>query len=280
FAFFLLFNLYLSNFLFKLRLSSYTLPLPVLVSVNSPWTSSVGAIDLLQVSLSEGAIPLTVLASLFIIGALLGRIFCGWACPMGFIQDLIISARGVKPHVARTTHLTAKRFKFIILFIGLLIPISIGLSRSYSWGRDYQEALGSLSNGPLIFLSPEGALFGTAPTLVYLIQNPLPFDINVLLIVKLVILGLFFLGAYSVPWLWCRYVCPMGALMGVFARFSLLGLSRKPAKCMKCPHCVRACPTQVPILEHPFEKFNDQECVLCLECVQACPEGAIVPKFP
>ncbi len=280
-AFFFLFNVILLNFLLPtFHLHSYTLPLPVLVSINSPWTASVGALDLIQISLRDAVLPISVLASIFITGALVGRIFCGWACPIGFIQDLIINARGVIPHVARTTDNSAKKVKFLYLFLGLLISASLALSIYLHAGQDYSQALGIFADGPLMILSPAGTLFGTIPTLVYLIQNSLITAFSVLPIARLIILGIFFVGAYKIPWFWCRYLCPMGALMGIFARFSLLGLKRIPVKCQKCPHCVRACPTQVPILEYPFEKFSDQECVMCLECVQACTNQAIAPKFP
>ncbi len=67
--------------------------------------------------------------------------------------------------------------------------------------------------------------------------------------------------------------------MGIFAKFSLLGLRRSPTKCQRCPHCVRACPTQIRILELPWEKFNDPDCVLCFKCIEACPHGALSPQF-
>ncbi len=280
-AFFFAFNVVLLDIFFpSFATKSYTLPLPVLASLNSPWTAAVGSLDLIQASLSEMVFPIAVLASIFVIGAVAGRVFCGWACPVGFIQDLVISVRGTRPHVARTTHNWAKNFKFFILFIGLLLSVSLALSLYFNVGYQYASALGIFANGPLIMLSPEGTLFGTIPALIYMIQNSLLQSVQAPPIVRLIILGIFFIGAYSVPWFWCRYACPMGALMGIFARFSLLGLKRKPARCQKCPSCVRACPTQVPILEYPFEKFNDQECVLCMECVDACEHAALAPKFP
>jgi polyferredoxin len=67
--------------------------------------------------------------------------------------------------------------------------------------------------------------------------------------------------------------------MGIFSRFSLLGMSRNPLKCEKCPDCEKKCPMQIKILDLPWEKFNDQECILCMECVDACPHGAMKAKF-
>jgi ferredoxin-type protein NapH len=162
-------------------------------------------------------------------------------------------------------------------------------------GEDYKSALGAFAQGPFMAISPDGTLFGTIPYLIGRAQDIFfgPTLVNVTtemvygwvqsisvhLAIRLVLLAVLFMGAFSIPWFWCRYLCPVGAMMGIFSRFSLLGMSRNPLKCEKCPHCEKKCPTQVPILDLPWEKFNDQECILCMECVDACPQGAMKPKF-
>jgi polyferredoxin len=81
---------------------------------------------------------------------------------------------------------------------------------------------------------------------------------------------------------WCMYLCPLGALMAIFNRFSFLGLKRDPLRCNRigCRTCVEVCPTRVKILDRPWEKFSDPECILCLKCVSACKDKAISLKFP
>jgi ferredoxin-type protein NapH len=96
-----------------------------------------------------------------------------------------------------------------------------------------------------------------------------------------IMIGIIVLAAY-IPRSWCRYFCPNGALMGFLSRFGFLGLKRDPVKCTKatCRSCVEVCPTLVPILDLPWEKFNHPECIYCLKCVDACSTKAIKPKFP
>ncbi|MEM2110799.1 MAG: 4Fe-4S binding protein, partial [Candidatus Bathyarchaeia archaeon] len=88
--------------------------------------------------------------------------------------------------------------------------------------------------------------------------------------------------AVYIPRFWCRYLCPQGAFLALISRFSFLGLRRDFLKCTKaaCKTCVEVCPTRVPILNLPWEKFNDSECIYCLRCVSACSTKAIRLKFP
>jgi len=273
----------------------FSLPLPVLVSMNSPSNTAAGSFDVIQVMFGRAEFPWVAFAVVFIVGAILGRFFCGWVCPIGFIQELLIDARGKKTDVSPRTHKPAKSLKFLILAATLLISGTLALALYMGVGEDYKSALGPFAQGPFMVISPDGTLFGTIPYLIGRAQDIFfgPTLVNVTteivygwvqsisvhLAIRLVLLAVLFIGAFSIPWFWCRYLCPVGAMMGIFSRFSLLGMSRNPLKCEKCPHCEKKCPTQVPILDLPWVKFNDQECILCMECVDACPHGAMKPKF-
>jgi polyferredoxin len=105
-------------------------------------------------------------------------------------------------------------------------------------------------------------------------------SIPLLIVAELIILVVFFYGAYRVPRFWCRYICPVGAKMAPFQKYSFLGMKRDPVKCSKCPHCEAACPMQIRILSLPWEKFNDPECILCGDCADACPQNSLSYKFP
>lgn len=255
------------------------IPLPVWVTLNSPLTSPVGAFDLLQLTLANGKAPLFILSILLIVGCVFGKIFCGWACPLSFMQELIYKLRASMPHVSRSSDIAAKKIKYLLLFIILTVSVTLAISSKEDWGQSYRNALGTFSYGPTITISPDATLMGTIPKLLTQGWSVIT-QINALTALKILILGVFLAGSYSVPLFWCRYLCPLGALMGIFARYSLLGLKRSPTKCERCPSCARKCPTQVRILELPWEKFNDMDCILCFDCVDACPHGAISPKIP
>lgn len=279
-----------------LKLRPISFGLPILASVNSHFTAVYSSLDLIQVELSQPEFPWIVLGSVLLIGAVAGRAFCGWVCPVGFIQDTITNLKGRLDFVTPRTHKSARKLKYLFLLGTLTISGTLGLALYLGIGADYKAALGVAASGPFIPISPDGTLFGVVPTLLgmarenfaaFLARPPTIQDVwaqlirvPTLLALRILILVGFFAAAWKVPRFWCRYACPTGAMMAVFQKYSLAGMKRDPVKCTKCPHCEVKCPMQINILDLPWEKFNDPECILCMECVDACPHGSLSPKFP
>ena len=266
------------------------------MSINVPTNLAYSGLDVIQVALASPVAPWAAMAFVFVIGALLGRAFCGWVCPIGFIQDMMTMAKGTIGQVDVRVHATGKRFKYFLLAFALLISVSLGIALSVGLGQDYKQSLWIFADGFLIPWAPEGTLFSTIPrAILYIKENIVPvlltkFSVALLgewiraipipIAVGLIILIVFFYGAYRVPRFWCRYVCPVAAMMAPFQSCSFLGLKRDPVKCSKCPHCEAACPMQIRILTLPWEKFNDPECILCGDCADACPHNSLSYKFP
>jgi ferredoxin len=79
------------------------------------------------------------------------------------------------------------------------------------------------------------------------------------------------------PRFWCRTLCPLGALLGVFARYSFLRLEKDVEKCTDCKLCLTNCQgAATPI---PGEQWETSECLFCFNCFNACPENAISFEF-
>ncbi|MEM2983274.1 MAG: 4Fe-4S binding protein, partial [Candidatus Bathyarchaeia archaeon] len=240
------------------------IPIPVQASLKSAYSLVGGSLDYVQVMLSIPVLPLIPVASFFIAGSILGRFFCGWLCPMGFIQDLILKIRGGNPKINPRHHEMLKKIKFIFLVATLFISFTLALSQFTEHGVKYKRALGPFTTGILFHIQPETTLTFTIPQIVAqygygsdLLDFTTIWSPGYLTLLGLSILILFLIGGYLVPWFWCRYICPTGALMGIFAKVSFLGLSRDPSKCTKCGECVSICPMQVRILDMPWEKIND-----------------------
>ena len=279
-----------------LKVERYLAPFPILLSINAPTNLAYGSLDVIQVALANPAAPWVALAFIFVIGAILGRAFCGWVCPMGFLQDMVTATKGSLGQVNVRTHESGKRVKYFVLGLALLISVSLAISLWMGFGSDYKQSLWIFASGPLIPLAPEGTLFSTVPrAILYIKENVAPTfltkfsavqlgqwlrSIPILLYAQLIILLGFFYGTYRVPRFWCRYICPVGAKMAPFQKYSFLGMKRDPVKCSKCPHCEAACPMQIRILSLPWEKFNDPECILCGDCADACPQNSLSYKFP
>ncbi|MBP5289543.1 MAG: 4Fe-4S binding protein, partial [Clostridia bacterium] len=88
---------------------------------------------------------------------------------------------------------------------------------------------------------------------------------------KLVILGAVLLLSVLLYRPFCRYLCPLGALYGLFNRFALYRYVLDEEKCTRCGACQKACGLNIPVWQKP----NSIDCVRCGACRKACPAGAI-----
>jgi len=273
--------------------------LPIIGLLGTP-TKTVGeALGALQFLLYELVFPWLALASIFLLAMLLGRAMCGWACPFGFVQDILTYVKKQHTQVSPRTHKQMIYIKYGVLLVVLFISGTAALASAMNV-RGYRESLGVFAKAPFNALSPADTLFAIMPKIALDVRYAVPqmlgqaagdvygaigaaiASITPLLWARLFIMVLILVVVVYIPRGWCRYVCPQGAFSALFSRFSFLGLKRDPVRCAKagCRDCVQVCPTLVPILDLPWDKFTHSECIYCLKCVDACSTKAIKPKFP
>ncbi|MDX2154516.1 MAG: 4Fe-4S binding protein [Bryobacteraceae bacterium] len=94
-----------------------------------------------------------------------------------------------------------------------------------------------------------------------------------------IVLAVLILGSFFVQNLWCRYLCPYGALMGLVALLSPARIRRAHEPCIDCGKCAKACPSLLPVDQ--LVQIRSAECTGCLECVAVCPsQGALALAVP
>ncbi len=217
--------------------------------------------------------PLLLLA----LTLLLGRFFCGWVCPLGAVLDLVQPLtfwRRSRPRRPPVIRLDATRKP-----VATARPISDRLfpARKNCRLRYYVLigvlAAGFLSLQALGLLDPLVIFHRTTTALannaLALRQPPLRIFFSV---ISLIFLGIVLLELWQ-PRFWCRNLCPLGALISVFSRFSLLN-RRVSSACTLCGDCQRACAMNA-IPRHEPHNTDYTACTFCLECESACPNRGI-----
>jgi thioredoxin reductase/ferredoxin len=76
---------------------------------------------------------------------------------------------------------------------------------------------------------------------------------------------------------WCRFACPLAALMHIYARFSRFGIVAEKKKCISCNVCTSVCHQGIDVMSFANKglTMQDPQCVRCSACVQSCPTGVL-----
>ena len=206
----------------------------------------------------EYKVSMYVIGLLVIFGTFLGRFVCGFLCPFGLIQDLLFKIPFVKKirRLPGEKGLRWLRFVFLGIFV-ILLPMFViditGLGEP--WFCKWICPVGTLEGGiPLVLLN--SAMRGAA---------------GFLFRWKVAILLLTLISAVVLYRPFCRYICPLGAIYGLFNKFSFYRFYVDQDKCIQCGICQKECRLDIPVWKNP----NSLDCIRCGDCKASCPEKAI-----
>ena len=199
--------------------------------------------------------PAYVLGILMLFGLTLGRTICGWLCPAGLLQELLHRIPTPKVEKGRITRVLSW-LKYVILAVFVVaVPLWYSL-QSYPVPAFCK------------YICPVGTFEGA----VGLLSNPVNADkfsmLGILFTRKFVIMLAIIGACVFIYRAFCRFLCPLGAIYGLFARVALIGVKAEPARCTDCGRCVGCCPMDV-------KRVGDHECISCGKCIGECPTGAI-----
>lgn len=209
-----------------------------------PFSVTICPIGLLQHKTIFGVIPYFLLGMIGAYGLFAGRAFCGWFCPFGTVNDLL-ARRKVRINRALACS------KYIILLL---------------------VAAGAWYYADTLFCRVCPAAFLSA-SLPYFFMGMVP--VGRLFLFRMVVLGGVIIGMVFVARLWCRYLCPMGAVFSVFNRISLFHFSLNKQRCTACEVCKDSCVMGLS----PQKEIDCADCIKCGVCVDHCPRNAIKLKF-
>jgi MauM/NapG family ferredoxin protein len=218
--------------------------------------------------------------ALLVATALVGRFFCSHVCPLGAILDFLdplLFRRVTRRPLGADARLRNVKYVVLIVFIAaalagsslvyLLDPISL-LTRTYTLAL-FPPFVG-LVNVLLDAVRPLAAAAGWVGLATLSYAQPVFY---LTLVTAVIFAGILALGRLA-PRFWCRYLCPLGALLSLVSPLGRLRREVGP-ECPACGACQKTCPMGAATDEGGTQVA---ECIQCRTCVAACPKDVIT--FP
>lgn len=194
-------------------------------------------------------------------GVTSGRAICGWGCPIGLLQRGTGKiARKLKKYPS-IKKLGQHQIEPYLRYIKYFLLIGLVILTSYLIGFMFTD------------ICPIGILTGTIPTF---ILYPGKFVPGYYFLAAIAIFVLFLVLIFTIERGWCRYFCPIGAILAPFNKISILHISLAPKEkidkeCLHCNACSNACPMGIDVCN----MNRDPECILCGKCINICPKNLI-----
>ncbi len=185
--------------------------------------------------------------------------YCGWICTCGALAETMGDAHRQKmPHGPFWNRMN------MVGQVALLAALVLLGARIFSWTWP-NSTFGMMSAKFYQGLLSKWSLFGI--------------QLNYYYVVDIFLAGIIGVGMYF--WfsgrVWCRFACPLAALMHIYARFSRFRIFVEKSKCISCNVCTSVCHQGIDIMNFANKgiPMQDPECVRCSACVQQCPTGVL-----
>lgn len=210
------------------------------------------------------AVTITFLGAITLaISLLLGRVFCGWVCPLGaifdvygwFLRRLHVSFEGPSPWWFR--------FKYYLLAAILCFAVFGAVSPLMGF-----DPIVLLTRTVAVVLNP---FFLRPQELSWKVTEPAGTYAYFIDGATLLLFLLIMSATTRLSRIWCRTACPLGAYLAVLSRNSVL--RRDTKNCIHCNICANHCPTGAINFQNE-EIYNESECIKCFSCSQECPVDA------
>ncbi len=173
--------------------------------------------------------------------------FCSWVCPFGWLSEMLdklhIKIFDRRFHLPRWLDYPLRSLKYLLMFFfvwAVLVQMNIIDLHKFIYSPYNRVADIKMLK---FFAEMSSTTFWTLVILVAL--------------------------STLIPYFWCRYLCPYGALLGILSWLSPLKIHRNEETCTDCGLCTKVCPSNIKV-DKSRVVWSD-ECHACLQCVDACP---------
>jgi polyferredoxin len=258
------------------------------------WTSRLGGYPVsrlleldplvtIATALSTGTVYRALGWGLLVLGItlLFGRVFCNWICPYGTLHQLVGWLFNTRPQPAR---IESNRYRAVFYLKYALLVVFLVMASLGALQIGLLDPIVMMYRALTTVFSPASDMLvdGTGSALGRVGVDARFLDglrfapgVEARIFVGSFWVGVIFLALAAanlyVPRFFCRVLCPLGALLGVFSRFALFRINRDVHKCTDCNLCLTRCEGAAD----PQGAVRLSECFACMNCIDDCPEDAL-----
>jgi polyferredoxin len=176
-----------------------------------------------------------------------GKSFCSWLCPVGFISEMIgdLGDKIFRKKIKMPKFLDYPLRSLKYLLLGFLLYSVIFLMTDIAVKAFLDSPYNIVADIKMYYFFAKISQF------------------------SLIVLSVLFFLSIVIKYFWCRYLCPYGALLGIISFLSPVKIKRDAKTCIDCDLCTKACPSFIKV--HKVKTVISDECTSCLYCIDACP---------